>query len=571
MLREYAFIADGHRGALLGPHGDVAWLCIPQWNDEAVFSALVGGRGCYVVSPTDPHHVWGGSYEAGSLVWHSRWVTTDSIIECREALACPSDPSRAVLLRRIMPVRGNAHVRVVLQPMARFGREPLRDLRRQPDGSWIGRTGALTLRWTGAAAARVGRDGALFLELVVPAGRIHDLVLEIGTLPLAGPPPDPERAWRRTVRYWTSAAPDPGNVLAAGDVRHANAVLHGMTVPGGGTVAAATMGLPERAEAGRSYDYRYAWIRDQCYIGLAAAAAGIEDLLDASLRFVTARLLADGPRTAPVYTTTGGPVPAEQDLPFLTGYPGGRPRAGNKAGRQFQLDTMGEIMLLLAEVGRRGGLDSSGAAALELAADVIANRWEDADSGIWELRPRRWTHSRLMCVAGLRAAAAVAPRRLGRRWRDLARQLLAEATAHQCHPSGRWQRAIDDRRVDAALLLPALRGAVPLRDPRSVATYRAVLAELGRDGYIHRFRPDRRPLGEAEGAFLLCGFLAARSAHHLGERREAARWFERNRAACGPPGLFSEEYDVRQRQLRGNLPQAFVHAALVETALELST
>ena len=50
---------------------------------------------------------------------------------------------------------------------------------------------------------------------------------------------------------------------------------------------------------------------------------------------------------------------------------------------------------------------------------------------------------------------------------------------------------------------------------------------------------------------------------------EAARWFERNRGALGPPGLFAEEFDVVQRQLRGNLPQAFVHALLIETAHEL--
>ncbi|MGW5971114.1 hypothetical protein [Streptomyces sp. NPDC055186] len=42
------------------------------------------------------------------------------------------------------------------------------------------------------------------------------------------------------------------------------------------------------------------------------------------------------------------------------------------------------------------------------------------------------------------------------------------------------------------------------------------------------------------------------------------------RAACGPPGLFAEEDDVRQRQLRGNLPQAFVHALLLECAVRLS-
>ena len=43
-----------------------------------------------------------------------------------------------------------------------------------------------------------------------------------------------------------------------------------------------------------------------------------------------------------------------------------------------------------------------------------------------------------------------------------------------------------------------------------------------------------------------------------------------HRAGCGTPGLFSEEYDIRQRQLRGNLPQAFVHALLFEASSTLA-
>jgi GH15 family glucan-1,4-alpha-glucosidase len=31
----------------------------------------------------------------------------------------------------------------------------------------------------------------------------------------------------------------------------------------------------------------------------------------------------------------------------------------------------------------------------------------------------------------------------------------------------------------------------------------------------------------------------------------------------------AEEFDVQQRQLRGNLPQAFVHAMLLESAVRL--
>ncbi len=124
--------------------------------------------------------------------------------------------------------------------------------------------------------------------------------------------------------------------------------------------------------------------------------------------------------------------------------------------------------------------------------------------------------------------------------------------------------------MDAALLLAALRGALPAADPRSRATLDAVRADLAVDGYVYRFRQDARPLAEAEGAFLLCGFLMAMATSQQGEQVQAARWFERNRAACGPPGLFTEEYDIGQRQLRGNLPQAFVHALLLESSHRLA-
>jgi GH15 family glucan-1,4-alpha-glucosidase len=57
--------------------------------------------------------------------------------------------------------------------------------------------------------------------------------------------------------------------------------------------------------------------------------------------------------------------------------------------------------------------------------------------------------------------------------------------------------------------------------------------------------------------------------HQQGDPTGARHWFERGLSACGPPGLFSEEFDVTGRQLRGNLPQAFVHAVLLESAVSL--
>jgi GH15 family glucan-1,4-alpha-glucosidase len=122
---------------------------------------------------------------------------------------------------------------------------------------------------------------------------------------------------------------------------------------------------------------------------------------------------------------------------------------------------------------------------------------------------------------------------------------------------------------DIILLAAGIRLAVPADDPRTLATLASVEHELSEDGYAYRYQPDDRPLGESEGAFLLCGLWMALAWHQQGEAVRATRWFERARAACGSPGIFSEEYDVTQRQLRGNLPQAFVHALVLECAVTL--
>ena len=89
------------------------------------------------------------------------------------------------------------------------------------------------------------------------------------------------------------------------------------------------------------------------------------------------------------------------------------------------------------------------------------------------------------------------------------------------------------------------------------------------DGYAYRFRHDRGPLAQAEGSFTLCGFLMALATHQQGDRLAAESWWERTRASCGPPILYSEEYDTDERQMRGNLPQAFVHALMLEVAATL--
>ena len=568
VLREYALLADGHRGALIGPRGEISWMCAPRWDSDAVFASLIGGNGAFAITPRG-RFVWGGHYEDGSLIWRSRWVTTDGITECREALAYPGDPHRAVLMRRLIAVRGDTCATLTFAPASGFGHHGMAQPVRDDRGRWHTECGPLHITLHGAAHATATRDeagiAALRCDLKLAEGGHHDVVVALSDQASADLLPDPDTLWAATEKAWEATLPAFDNSVTPRDARHSYAVLSGMTAPGGGMVAAATMSLPERAEQRRNYDYRYVWIRDQCYAGQAVALDGPHRVLDDAVAFVTDRLLADGPDLKPAYSVDGTAVPDERSLQ-LPGYPGGSDVLGNHAHSQFQLDVFGEALLLFAAAARHDHLDGDGYRAVAAAASAIANRWQQPDAGVWELENRRWAHSRLTCVAGLRAIATHAPARDAAEFGRLADTILA-SSADCVHPSGRWQRAPDDPRVDAALLVPALRGAVPHDDPRTTATLRAVLDELEDDGFVYRFHHDGQPLAEAEGAFLLCGFWTALACRQQGDMVGATRYFERNRAACGPPGLFGEEYDVEQRQLRGNIPQAFVHALLIESSL----
>ena len=273
---------------------------------------------------------------------------------------------------------------------------------------------------------------------------------------------------------------------------------------------------------------------------------------------------ATGSRPPTPSTASPSPTSAASTCP---GYPGGADIVGNWVNRQFQLDAFGEALALFAHAAAHDRLDAAGWRAAEAAAAAIERQWREPDGGIWELEPDAWTHSRLICAAGLRRISAHQSRRHAADWLALADAIVADTSRHALHPSGRWQRSPGDDRLDAALLLPAIRGGIAPTDPRTIATLQAIAEELTEDGYCYRFRPDERPLGESEGAFVMCGFLMALAYAQQGDAVRAARWFERSRAACGPAGLLSEEFDVVQRQMRGNLPQAFVHALLLHCAL----
>jgi GH15 family glucan-1,4-alpha-glucosidase len=128
------------------------------------------------------------------------------------------------------------------------------------------------------------------------------------------------------------------------------------------------------------------------------------------------------------------------------------------------------------------------------------------------------------------------------------------------------------RHLDASLLMLPLVGFLPANDPRMLGTVAAIERHLVRDGFVDRYPTmtsvDGLPPGE--GALLVCTFWLADNLALQGRYDDALEIFERLLALQNDVGLLAEEYDVENRRMLGNFPQAFSHVGLINTARNLS-
>jgi len=118
--------------------------------------------------------------------------------------------------------------------------------------------------------------------------------------------------------------------------------------------------------------------------------------------------------------------------------------------------------------------------------------------------------------------------------------------------------------LDCATLLAARRGYLEPDDPRLHATIDAIRRELDAGGaLLYRYSGMR----EQENAFLACSFWMVEALAIAGRQDEAASMMEDLLEACNDLGLYSEELQPQNRQLRGNLPQALTHLSLISAAV----
>jgi GH15 family glucan-1,4-alpha-glucosidase len=255
-------------------------------------------------------------------------------------------------------------------------------------------------------------------------------------------------------------------------------------------------------------------------------------------------------------------------------------RVGNSAAGQYQLDVWGEVLDGLY-LSRRAGLSSDDDAwELQTALlDFLEGHWDEPDNGLWEVRgPRRhFVHSKVQAWAGVdrmvRTAQGWRADAPLDRWRALGDAIHADVCARGFDATrGTFTQYYGGTGVDAALLLIPRVGFLPWDDERVAGTVAAVQQDLYPDGFVRRYRTEDGVDGlpGSEGAFLACSFWLADALAGLGRKDEAVELFERLLSLRNDVGLLAEEWDPQGARQVGNVPQAFSHVALVNTARQLS-
>lgn len=580
-IEDYALLGDCQSAALVGPTGSMDWLCLPRFDSDACFAALLGteDNGFWKIAPTSPIRSVRRAYRDGTMTLETELTTDEGTVSLIDFMAVGE--ATADVVRLVVGKSGEVPMRMELALRSGYG-TAVPWVRAIPGGIQAV-TGPDLFRLTTPVPLR-GVALRTLGDFVVRAGERIPFVLDWAPSNVVPPlPVDPEAAFARCEAFWTewsSRAKVDGPYAAI--VKRSLLTLKALTyAPTGGIVAAPTTSLPEEIGGVRNWDYRFCWVRDATFTLYALLNAGYTEEACAWRDWLL-RAAAGAPSQLQIlYGIAGERRLVEIELPWLAGYEGSKPvRIGNKAAEQVQLDVYGELMDTL-HLSREAGLPPNDAAWAFQRALVthLETAWTQPDSGIWEVRgpQRHFTHSKVMCwVAFDRAVKAIEKWGVTGpldRWRLARDAVHADICANGFDAQqNSFVQHYGSTLLDASLLMMPLVGFLPPTDPRMVGTVNAIERALVRDGLVQRYLPDPQVEGlpGGEGAFLACSFWLADALVQLGRIDDARALFERLIGLANDLGLLSEEYESSSRRMLGNFPQALSHVALVNTALNLS-
>ena len=577
-------IGNASAAALIDRDASIVWMCAPRMDSDPVFCGLLDGA--------DGKGKWSIAVE-DQAASEQRYLRNTAILE---TVLTDRDGNRLritdfaprfkaagrifrpqTIVRLVEPAEGTPRMRVALRPRHGYGAHTPDTTRGTSHIRFL--LGGQVMRLTTDAPVEFVERGTAFIVdrpyafVLGPDERLAQAPMTVARTFLE----ETQNYWFEWVRYLSLPIDFQDVVIRAAITL--KLCSHEET---GGIVAALTTSIPEYGESGRTWDYRYCWLRDSYFTVKALNLLGATKTMEDYLGYVSN--IATGSPDGYLQPLFGLGLEREIDevvLGTLPGYRGHGPvRSGNAAYTQVQNDGYGSVILSITQCFFDERLPTMGGEALfrrlEPLGEQAARRWDQPDAGLWEFRTRHAVHtySAMMCWAACDRLARIAGR-LGladeaRRWRGEAERIHAGTLERG------WNAALESftstfggSDLDASLLLMPEIGFLPARDPRFLSTLAACETHLRYGNHLYRYRaPD--DFGEPETAFSACTFWLIDALARVGREENARAIFADMLEHRNHLGLLSEGLHVETRELWGNFPQTYSMVGLVNAAMRLS-
>ena len=523
--------------ALVDQRGRIVWCCLPRFDGDPVFNALLepGGEGkatpgAFGIEIEDFHESrqW---YEPNTAVLRTQlFDRTGQGLEITDF--APRFYSRSrffrpmTLVRRIRPISGAPRIRVVLDVRYDWGRQV-------PSVTY----GSNHLRFVGDnMTLRLNTDVSIsHLQARQPfvLTREHNFLLGADES-LEGGIADTARLFEQeTALYWRKWSQRLPLQWQDAVIRAAITLKLSLFEDTGAIVAAMTTSIPEAPGSQRNWDYRFCWLRDAFFVVRAlnslSEVGTMEDYLHWLFNVV---VQSRGGYIQPLFGIGLELQLPESVISHLSGYRGMGPvRVGNQAQEHFQHDVYGNVVLGAAQAFHdhrllhRAGLAEF--KRLEEVGEQAVRTYDKPDAGMWELRTRARVHtsSALMCWAACDRLGKIAvvlkqPER-ATYWQNHAAVMQARILRESWSEKRQaFAESFGGRDLDASVLLMIEVGFIEPKDPRFIATVDTLEKHLCDGPYMRRYEaPD--DFGKPETAFNICTFWRIDALARIGRKQQA--------------------------------------------------
>jgi len=575
-LSDLGLIGNCQLSAHVRRDGAIVWCCLPRFDSPPIFGALLDEEhgGAFSIGPPDGR-MGVQRYLTNTNVLETKFESDDGAFRVLDFAPRFFQYERSFrptkLIRIVEPLSGTPRIRVSCDPILGWSRQRPKREHGSHHIAFAGYETELRLTTDAPLSYLEGDTFAL-------SERKH-FVLAWGAPVEEALAPLCERFLSETVKYWelwvkTCNIPP---VYQTEVIRSALALKLHCFEDTGAIVAALTTSLPEAPGSGRTWDYRYCWLRDAYYTLGAFRLLGHfeerEQFLHFLINIATATADLD---LAPLYRIDGKTDLTERIEADWAGYMGEQPvRVGNQAALHKQYDVFGEMVLALAPLFldarfREHVTPQLLALVARLARKAISVAGKP-DAGIWEFRSdwRPQTFSSLMCWAAADRMARIADQhQMGdsEEFKLAAERIREEILKHAVDRERQCLVAdYGGSEVDAALLQAVALRFLPPEDERLHTTVDAVAADLAWHGWLKRYRTNDG-FGAPEVAFMLCTFWQIEALARLGRSKEAQTLMAGIQHVDSPLGLFGEDVNPLSGAMSGNFPQAYSHVGLIHAA-----